>query len=50
MFEIFAAVGLFAAGYAFRGAIGREVKKLGADVKAELAVALADLKAEAKKL
>ena len=29
--------GAFAAGYAFRGAIGKELKQIGADIKAELA-------------
>lgn len=29
--------GAFVAGYAFRGAIGKELKQIGADIKAELA-------------
>jgi len=29
--------GAFVAGYAFRGAIGKELKTIGADIKAELA-------------
>ena len=29
--------GAFAAGYAFRGVIGKELKAIGADIKAELA-------------
>ena len=34
------------AGYAFRGAIGHEVAKLGAELKAEIAKGVADLKAK----
>jgi hypothetical protein len=45
---IFIAVALilFGAGYAFRGAIGREVKVLGAELVADRTKLVADLKAE----
>jgi hypothetical protein len=36
----------FAAGYAFRGAIGKELKAIGADIKADLA----EIKAKLPKL
>jgi hypothetical protein len=44
--EILIIVACFAAGYAFRGAIGRELKAIGADIKAELA----EIKAKLPKL
>jgi hypothetical protein len=39
-------LGAFAAGYGFRGLVGREVKAAGAEIK----VAVADFKAEVAKL
>lgn len=45
-FVIFIVVGAFVSGYAFRGAIAKEVKQIGKDIKAEYAAAVA----EAKKL
>jgi hypothetical protein len=41
---------LFGAGYAFRGAIGREVKVLGAELVADRTKLIADLKAEYAKV
>ena len=40
------AVGSFVLGYAFRGSIGKELKTIGADIKAEFAKLSADLKAK----
>ena len=36
----------FALGYAFRGSIGRKLKVIGADIKAELAKLSADVKSK----
>ena len=57
IFVLLSALVVFGAGYAFRGAIGREVKTLGAaltadrtallnDIKTEVAKGVADAKAE----
>jgi hypothetical protein len=40
------AVVSFALGYAFRGSIGKELKVIGTDIKAEFAKLSADLKAK----
>jgi hypothetical protein len=40
---------LFGAGYAFRGAIGREVKSLGATLTADRAVLVSEVRAEVAK-
>ena len=41
-----AAIASFALGYAFRGSIGKELKVIGTDIKAEFAKLSADLKAK----
>ena len=41
-FVIFIVVGAFVSGYAFRGAIAKEVKQIGKDIAAEYAKAKAD--------
>jgi len=46
MLETVIALAAFAAGYAFRGSIGKELKAIGADVKADVAKALAEIKAK----
>lgn len=61
IFVLLSALVVFGAGYAFRGAIGREVKTLGAaltadrtallnDIKTEVAKGVADAKAEYAKV
>lgn len=50
MTEIFVALVLFALGYAFRGAIGRELKTIVPDVKKEFAIVVADFKADLVKV
>lgn len=39
----------FGAGYGFRGLVGREIKKVGDELKAEFAKAITAVKAEAAK-
>lgn len=50
MVEILLGIGLFAAGYAFRGAIGRELKKIVPEVTTEFNKIVADAKVEIAKL
>lgn len=50
MFEVAIALALVAAGYGFRGLIGRELKKIVPEVTAEFNKLLAEAKAEIAKL
>jgi hypothetical protein len=49
-FIVFLLIGVFAAGYSFRGFIGREIKKTGEELKAELVKAAALAKEEIKQV
>lgn len=50
MLELLIGIGLFGAGYAFRGVIGRELKKIVPEVTAEFAKLVAEAKAELTKV